>query len=54
MNRREFLRVTALATGSLAAVSLPGAEPLQGVPGRRLERLAAGGECVRVVPVSAE
>ncbi len=42
MNRREFLRVTALATGSLAAVSLPGAEPLQGVPGRRLERLAAG------------
>ena len=42
INRRGFLRLTALATGSLAAISLPAAAPVPAVPGRRLERLATG------------
>ena len=39
INRREFLRLTALATGSVAAISLPAAAPVPAVSGRRLERM---------------
>jgi aryl-phospho-beta-D-glucosidase BglC (GH1 family) len=42
INRREFLRLTALATGSLASISLPATAPVPAVPSRRLERLATG------------
>ena len=42
INRREFLRLTAPATGSLAAIPLPAAAPVSAVPDRRLERLATG------------
>ena len=42
INRRDFVRLAALATGSLAAISLPAAAAVPAVPGRRLERLATG------------
>jgi len=42
INRRDFLRLTALATGSLASISLPAAALVPSLPGRRLEHLATG------------
>src|SRR5271157_1237705 len=43
MDRRAFLRLTALATGSLAITPpLPATEPLKAVPPGRLARLATG------------
>ena len=43
LDRRAFLRITALATGSLViSSSLPAADPLTAVPRSRLDRLATG------------
>ena len=48
LDRRAFLRRTALASGSLAVIRpLLGADPVTGVPRTRLDRLAAGANVCR-------